>query len=53
MKKLVLLLLLPIQLLAQGVPNSVVFWDALKTHCGKSYEGEIVAGGKRRRWFYW
>ncbi|MGJ8761542.1 MAG: hypothetical protein ACSHXA_13435 [Polaribacter sp.] len=46
MKKLVFLLLLPIQLLAQGVPNSVVFWDVLATHCGKSYEGEIVAGGK-------
>ncbi|MDN3618026.1 hypothetical protein QWY81_00995 [Polaribacter undariae] len=46
MRKLVFLLLLPIQLLAQGVPNSVVFWDALITHCGKSYEGEIVAGGK-------
>jgi hypothetical protein len=46
MKKLVLLLLLPIQLLAQDVPSSVVFWNALTTHCGKSYEGEIVAGGK-------
>ena len=35
------------QLLAQETQTSVKFWDSLKAHCGKSYEGEIVAGGKK------
>lgn len=47
MKKLLfMLLVVPLQLLAQEVPGSVQFWDSLKNHCGKSYEGEIIAGGK-------
>jgi len=46
MKKIILLLLFPIQLLGQELPKSLVFWENLKEHCGKSYEGEIVAGGK-------
>lgn len=47
MKKfLILLLLLPLQFLAQEVPNSVQFMNTLKEHCGKAYEGKIVAGGK-------
>ncbi|WP_133757471.1 hypothetical protein [Gelidibacter sediminis] len=47
MKKLLLILLvLPLHLLAQEAPGSVQFWDTLKNHCGKAYEGEIIAGGK-------
>src|SRR5690606_41518794 len=47
MKKLLFILLaVPLQLLAQEVPGSVQFWDTLKNHCGKAYEGEIIAGGK-------
>ncbi|GGW33986.1 hypothetical protein GCM10007383_18660 [Arenibacter certesii] len=33
-------------MLAQEVPGSVQFWNNLTTHCGKAFEGEIVAGGK-------
>ena len=29
---------------AQQVPGSVKFWENLMKHCGKSYEGEILAG---------
>lgn len=47
MKKFLLILLaFPLQMMAQEVPGSVQFWDTLKNHCGKSYEGEITAGGK-------
>ncbi len=47
MKKLLLLLLIfPIQFIAQDLPGSVQFWNKLKTHCGKAYEGTITAGGK-------
>ena len=46
MKKLIILLLFSIQIIAQEVPNSKKFWNTLKEHCGKAYEGEIVAGGK-------
>lgn len=47
MKKLLFIFLaVPLQLLAQEVPGSVQFWDTLKNHCGKAYEGEIIAGGK-------
>ena len=41
-----LLLLLPLHLVAQVSPASLQFWDNLKSHCGKSYEGTIIAGGK-------
>lgn len=41
-----MLLVLPLQLLAQETSGSVQFWETLKKHCGKSYEGEIIAGGK-------
>ncbi len=41
-----LLILLPLQLLAQDTPASLQFWDNLKSHCGKAYEGTIIAGGK-------
>lgn len=46
MKKCLYILLLPLQLLSQEVPNSVLFWNALQTHCGKAFEGTIVKGGK-------
>ncbi|TXD48289.1 hypothetical protein [Polaribacter sp. IC073] len=46
MKKLLILLLLPLQILAQEGPKSTMFWNTLKEHCGKTYEGEIVAGGE-------
>ncbi|WP_027125334.1 hypothetical protein [Gelidibacter mesophilus] len=47
MKKLLFILLaVPLQFLAQEVPGSVKFWDTLKNHCGKAYEGAIIAGGK-------
>lgn len=47
MKNILLLLaLLPITLFAQDAPGSLVFWNQLKKHCGKSYEGEIIAGAK-------
>ncbi|WP_298778029.1 hypothetical protein [uncultured Polaribacter sp.] len=47
MRKFLFLFLFPLTIIAQETPNSVVFWDTLKEHCGKSYEGEIVAGGKK------
>jgi len=31
---------------AQTETGSLEFWKTLKTHCGKSYEGTITAGGK-------
>lgn len=46
MRKILFLILVPLQLMAQEVPNSELFWNSLKEHCGKAYEGEIVAGGK-------
>ncbi|OBX27291.1 hypothetical protein [Gelidibacter algens] len=47
MKKfLFILLVIPFQMMAQVVPGSVQFWDTLKNHCGKSYEGKITAGGE-------
>lgn len=47
MKKLFfLLILLPIQFIAQEKPASVEFLDNLRSHCGKAYEGTIIAGGK-------
>jgi|TARA_B110000967_G_C18713700_1_gene474049 hypothetical protein len=46
MKKYLILLLLPLQLMAQDDSKSVLFWNTLKQHCGKAYEGEIIAGGK-------
>ena len=46
MKKLFfILLLVPFQLMAQEVPESVKFWETIKNHCGKAYEGEVTAGG--------
>jgi len=47
MKKFLVLFLFPLTLIAQEVPNSVQFWKSLESHCGKTYEGEIVAGGKK------
>ena len=45
MKKLLyILLLFPLNLLAQEQTNSEKFWKQLETHCGKSYEGIITAG---------
>ncbi|HLV92766.1 hypothetical protein H4O20_14620 [Aequorivita sp. 609] len=47
MKKIFfLLLLLPLHLFAQEAPSSEQFWNNLKSHCGKAYEGVITAGGK-------
>jgi hypothetical protein len=46
MKFFLILLLLPLQLIAQDAPKSVSFWNSLEQHCGRAYEGEIIAGGK-------
>lgn len=47
MKKILFILLFaPLHSMAQEVPGSVQFWETLKNHCGKAYEGEITAGGK-------
>ena len=46
MKQLLILILFPLQIMAQDAPKSVDFWNALKAHCGKSYEGKIIAGAK-------
>lgn len=32
--------------IAQEPAPSVSFWNKLKTHCGKAYEGKITEGGK-------
>lgn len=39
-----LLLLLPLLLFSQEQTNSEKFWSQLQSHCGKSYQGEIIAG---------
>lgn len=46
MKHTILLFLFAfsIQVSAQVVPGSVQFWNTLKSHCGKAYQGEITAG---------
>ncbi len=46
MKHILLFILLAfsIQISAQEIPGSVQFWNTLKKHCGKAYEGEIIAG---------
>lgn len=41
-----LLILFPLFLFGQEREGSVEFWEKLQTHCGKAYEGKIVAGGK-------
>ena len=41
-----IIVLLPFTFLAQEQINSKQFWTKLQTHCGKAYEGEIIAGGK-------
>ncbi|QXP74348.1 hypothetical protein H0I31_08815 [Tenacibaculum sp. AHE15PA] len=46
MRKLLIFILLPFQLLAQEKSNSVLFWNTLQTHCGKAFEGKIIAGAK-------
>ena len=46
MKNFLILLLFSLQITAQEIPNSEVFWNTLKQHCGKAYEGVIVAGAK-------
>lgn len=33
-------------LLAQEKAGSTQFWNQLKAHCGKAYQGEIIAGGQ-------
>ncbi|SDX14834.1 hypothetical protein [Aequorivita viscosa] len=38
------LILLPLHIIAQEQPSSEMFWAQLKEHCGKAYEGEIIAG---------
>lgn len=44
MKQLVLIALLftSFQLVAQDKPGNQRFWESLKKHCGKAYEGEIM-----------
>lgn len=39
------LLVLPLHMLAQEQTSSEKFWNQLKAHCGKAYQGEIIAGG--------
>ena len=46
MKKLLILILLPLQLIAQKKSNSELFWNKVQTNCGKAFEGKITAGGK-------
>lgn len=46
MKRILILILFPLQLMAKELPGSVQFWKTLKLHCGKSYGGVITAGGK-------
>lgn len=40
------LLLIPLNIFAQDQTASEKFWNQLKTHCNKTYEGEIISGGK-------
>jgi hypothetical protein len=46
MKRIILFILLAfsVQVSAQEIPGTVQFWNTLKNHCGKAYEGEITAG---------
>ncbi|HNP19523.1 MAG TPA: hypothetical protein PKL31_13885 [Fulvivirga sp.] len=46
MKKYFIMMLFPMQVMAQELPGSVLFWNTLEEHCGKSYEGEIIEGAK-------
>jgi hypothetical protein len=46
MKFFLILLILPLKLMAQDVPKSMLFWNTLEQHCGKAYEGKIIAGGR-------
>ena len=46
MKKILILILLPLSIFAQEPLSSELFWSQLKSHCGKTYEGEILSGGK-------
>lgn len=39
-------LFVSMSIFAQGTPSQE-FWNNLKTHCGKSFEGTITAGGKQ------
>ena len=41
---LILVVFITIPSFAQSPAPSLVFWDNLKKHCGKSYEGEIISG---------
>jgi hypothetical protein len=47
MKKIIFFILFPLHLIAQDAPNSTLFWNTLKEHCGKAYEGKIVEGAKK------
>ena len=40
------LLLIPVNFFAQDQKPSEKFWKQVQAHCGKSYEGAIVSGGK-------
>ena len=41
-----LMLLIPINFIAQEKKPSEKFWEQLEAHCGKAYEGKIISGGK-------
>lgn len=41
MRKLLILILFPFQLLAQEKSNSELFWNTLQIHCGKAFEGKL------------
>ena len=47
MKKILILILFPLSIFSQEPLNSELFWNQLKSHCGKAYEGEIITGGKK------
>lgn len=41
----IILLAFSVQIFAQETPGSIQFWNTVKNHCGKSYQGEIITGG--------
>ena len=48
MKKYLILslFLLSFSLMAQGTDPVTTFWTNLQKHCGKTYEGTIITGGR-------
>jgi len=46
-----LLFLFPLFIKAQETSGSTVFWENLQKHCGKAYEGKIIAGAEKNDGF--